>query len=364
MRKVSLGLALTFLLLPAAPAAGSTINGPITYDLRPWPDSSGKCVDIFARQPGGTVRVVAGTSSCEHDGQFSASGLHIAWRAFDDGPETLHVADRRGRAARTVAETTGGGWAWSGTDDRLVYTREPELVLMGDDIDLWVTDAFGHEHHPVTDTSDRAELAPSWSPDGSRIAFVAEGDLYTIAPDGTDEVRLTEGAEVTEDPSSTGAGVPAWSPDSSKIAFVSARDDAWLDDGGMQRSAEIYVVPSAGGEIRNVSNLPATMDRDPQWLDDRRLVWIADHHSECETNCDADLYGARWDGTRRRVVVGGPTSEESPTVSPDGRWIAFNRNAPRGRWGGVFKVRSNGTALTKLIGMRHARLDVDDWAPR
>ena len=362
MRKISAGLVPMFLLLVAAPAAGGTINGPISYGMTSRKDPSATCRDIVAGSPGGPLHVVAATSRCEDDGRFSPSGRRIAWTSVDeDGRMHLHVAGRRGRGARVVTDDILGEWGWSHTDDRLVYMQTSEIPLNGD-IDLWVTDAFGHER-AVTDTPDRSEQSPTWSPDGTRIAFLADGEVYTIAPDGTDEVQLTEGAEATGGRWDA-AGHPAWSPDSSNIAFVSQRDDAWLDDGGMALTSEIYVVPSIGGEMRNVTNLPATEDREPRWLDDRRLVWIAGYHSECEGDCDADVYAARWDGTRRRIVAGGRAHDESPTVSPNGRWIAFNRIARRDRYSGVFKVRSNGTRLTKLVGVRHARPDVDDWGRR
>jgi len=58
--------------------------------------------------------------------------------------------------------------------------------------------------------------SPAWSPDGSRIAFVANGDIYTVLSDGSDVRRLTD--------NESNQGNPVWSPDGSRIAFVSERD--------------------------------------------------------------------------------------------------------------------------------------------
>ena len=68
-----------------------------------------------------------------------------------------------------------------------------------------------------------ADGSPTWSPDGSTIAFVSSRDstraggrdLYRVRPDGTGLERLTVGAKATTD-------VPAWSPDGSRLAFHSA----------------------------------------------------------------------------------------------------------------------------------------------
>ena len=68
----------------------------------------------------------------------------------------------------------------------------------------------------------RDDIAPSWSPDGSRIAFASpqRGDdirIFTIAPDGSGERELV--------PSSLAAQccALAWSPDGGRLAFMAER---------------------------------------------------------------------------------------------------------------------------------------------
>ncbi|MGA9237271.1 MAG: hypothetical protein WBV91_20790, partial [Desulfobacterales bacterium] len=67
----------------------------------------------------------------------------------------------------------------------------------------------------------------AWSPDSSRIAYIADGDtlgvfeLYTNVPFGTSEFKvsgtLTQGGDVT---------AFAWAPDSSLIAYQASQDEA------------------------------------------------------------------------------------------------------------------------------------------
>ena len=77
--------------------------------------------------------------------------------------------------------------------------------------------------------------APARSASSDRIAFVRDGHIWTIAPDGSGARQLTSGSD--ED------GGPTWSPDRATIAFV-RQPTAW---GSTPR---IFTVLAAGGEAQ------------------------------------------------------------------------------------------------------------------
>jgi Tol biopolymer transport system component len=56
----------------------------------------------------------------------------------------------------------------------------------------------------------REDTYPRWSPDGNWIAFIREGDVYLVKPDGTNLQNLTADGTIN---------ALAWSPDSSRLAF-------------------------------------------------------------------------------------------------------------------------------------------------
>jgi Tol biopolymer transport system component len=108
-----------------------------------------------------------------------------------------------------------------------------------------------------------ADADPSWSPDGSKIAFrrfVGDGSspdssaqLYVINADGTGLIQITEGPSIDQD--------PIWSPDGTQIAFKSNRQDA-------QGKAEnqIWVIDAEGGELKEIgAGNPGTADGAPAW---------------------------------------------------------------------------------------------------
>ena len=83
-----------------------------------------------------------------------------------------------------------------------------------------------------------------WSPDGSRIAF-SVGEIWTIKPDGTNAVRITQHT-VTKSTERSQVG-PSWSPDGAFIAYTEA-----VASGG-KTSRSIIRIPSGGGSAVNLT---------------------------------------------------------------------------------------------------------------
>jgi Tol biopolymer transport system component len=94
-----------------------------------------------------------------------------------------------------VARLPGDGASslvWSPDGSRLAFEADYQIFVIN-------TDGSGLQQV----TRDGDNRWPAWSPDGSRIAFVHDGTLYTIAPDGTD-MQSVEGV--------TPYGAIAWNP--------------------------------------------------------------------------------------------------------------------------------------------------------
>ena len=119
--------------------------------------------------------------------------------------------------------------------------------------EIYVMDADGKNEQRLTE-NPRYDWDPVWSPNGKRIAFMADkkGDLqnfgiYVMDADGRNEQRLT-GHHTWE-------ASPSWSPDSRRIAFTSDRDG----------NSEIYVMDADGGNLQNLTRTPHS-DHSPAWL--------------------------------------------------------------------------------------------------
>ena len=83
----------------------------------------------------------------------------------------------------------------------------------GGNFDIYTANADGTD--PTRLTFEEVDHSPVWSPDGTRIAYVhgysIDQQIWVMNADGSDPHRLTDGKGVNT--------FPSWSPDGTKIAF-------------------------------------------------------------------------------------------------------------------------------------------------
>jgi dipeptidyl aminopeptidase/acylaminoacyl peptidase/CubicO group peptidase (beta-lactamase class C family) len=131
-------------------------------------------------------------------------------------------------------------------------------------------------------TSGHSDTAPAWSSDGSRLAFLRDGQVHLLAADGG------EAEQVTDLP--LGAGEPAWSPDGSRLAFTASVDPT--DGSGPLVTKRLDYQADGGGLVGAV----------------RSQLHVLDVESR---TC--------------RQVTDGTEHAGPPAWSPDGRTLAFAR---------------------------------------
>ena len=167
------------------------------------------------------------------------------------------------------------------------------------------------------------------SPNGAQVAFVASVNatgatsiqvravVGASAPATVASVASTFPGPVAAgcagDPPSCPVGEPAWSPDGGTLLFTRYGADTGTD----YRAGDLFTVPAAGGAV---TALPGGgMASHGSYIADGSSVIAADEDS------DAPVRLLRIASTGARSVLTGGDGAYSPSVSPDGLWVAAIR---------------------------------------
>ena len=180
---------------------------------------------------------------------------------------------------------------------------------------------------------------PSFSPDGSQIAFQWNGqkqdnaDVYVQQTGGVTTLRLTSDPAIDY--------TPMWSPDGRWIAFLREGND---------RTQELRLVAPIGGPERKVANIrprgflrEATLD----WCPDSSCIIVTDNPSGSLNEADALFVISIETGEKRQLTRPAPDAilaDTDPAVSPDGRWLVFRRDTAA--YSGRLQIVSLGPGLT------------------
>lgn len=156
---------------------------------------------------------------------------------------------------------------------------------------LFMVTPSGGFLHAVPNTAGGG--APSWSPDGQRIAFAsAAGGILTVDPAGQLPEQLTE---------TDGDATPEWSPDSSHIVFA--------------RNGQLWTMKANGSQLKKLAN----KGQDPAWAPNGKHIAFA--------RKGKGLFAMDANG---KNVVQLTTKGERPAWEPNSRHVAFATSAGAG----------------------------------
>jgi TolB protein len=205
-------------------------------------------------------------------------------------------------------------------------TRIAYVTKAGQRYNLWVADSDGESAQSAL-TSPEPIISPSWSPNGSQLAYVSFESRKPViyAHDvASGKRRLLANFRGSN-------SAPTWAPDGSQLVATLSRD------GGSQ----LYAIPAAGGEPRRLTQ-SSSIDTEPAFSPDGKLIYFVS-----DRGGSPQIYrmGASGGNVERVTFTG--SYNISPAVSPDGRWLAYIS-----RIGGAFKLhvmelgKGTATAIT------------------
>jgi Tol biopolymer transport system component len=249
------------------------------------------------------------------------------------------------------------------------YTPPDEFPYSAEDI--FSANPDGSDEVNLTNTDHSREMDPTWSPDGTRVAFTSDRDgnfdIYTMAADGSDVQQVTF-VTPEHDWDYVQSFEPTWSPDGTQIAytgyraaeswadvyvasvgqtaetfaernvtdttdFLNAAQPDWSPDGTSllytgywdQYTTDIWRINVDGSAATNLTDPESEFDGtdlDPSWsADGTRVTWVS-----ANDTAGVDVYVMQADGTGEVAATTDGAEKYEPDFSPDGSQILYQMN--------------------------------------
>ncbi len=259
------------------------------------------------------------------------------------GVPQVFIINPDGSGMRQVTNMPDGACQpdWSPDGQRLVFIAPCEKRLdVYTNVKLYIINADG---------SGLTELAipeggfePAWSPAGTQIAFTSalSGDfqIYAYNLETNQITQLTEKASDVSLPD--WSRYPAWSPSGTQIVYTGHSQ--------LTRVPQIWTMSDAGrAKARLVLNDVVFWDFQPAWSTDGRMIYFTSTRGAQVLGWLMQFdYEDRSIQIATRVTNGNFAADVS--VSPDGRWLAFESTDDNGITFTVYLMSVDGSLRTLL----------------
>lgn len=165
------------------------------------------------------------------------------WIVFANNGNGLWLMRPDGKNPRPLTDRDDIDPTWSPDGSMIAFASS-----RAGERQLFVMNADGTNIRQVTNLDNMGGRS-TWSPDGTRLAFYrgprGDRNIYIVNVDGSSLVQLTDGGDNLG---------PSWSPDGNWIAFTSFRDG----------NNEIYLIHPDGTGLTRLTNSPIS-DWQPRW---------------------------------------------------------------------------------------------------
>ncbi len=261
-------------------------------------------------------------------------------------------------------------------------TRIAYITKAGKEYRLEVADADG-ENRQVALRSNEPIISPSWSPDGTKIAYVS---FESKKPVVYVQNLVTRKRTVIANHKGSNSA-PSWSPDGSQLAVALSRDGL----------TQIYLVNADGKNLRRLTKTNS-INTEPQFSPDGQFIYFTSDRSGSpqiyKTSIHGDnaqrvtflgsynisariapdgnhlVYVSRRNGqfqvylldllNNQELRLSDTTKDESPSFSPNGRYVMFATE--KGRKGMLSVVSIDGM-IKQNISMQVSDIREPSWGP-
>jgi len=250
----------------------------------------------------------------DENNTWHASSLYELYIINIDGTG-LTLIDR----IDSTEEGNFGDFDWSPDDRQIVYVRSYDNYWDKTCLILYdISDNFS----TILQTGGNI-CNPKFSPDGKQIVYCVSTEtsyhIYKMNVNGNNNQLII-----------SNASYPKWSPKGDKIVYLAS---------GKDRSSQISVANADGSNQKQLTSsvspewrdtgFPRDGNSDPQWTPDgKKIVYVSWENGRSE------IFIMNADGSKQTRLTEAETRDDSPDVTPDGKYILFS-SVRSGMIGGI-----------------------------
>jgi Tol biopolymer transport system component len=297
-----------FMLLPLPnQSAFGTVPGP-NEQIAFYSDRDGNQeIYVMNAADGSNQTRLTFSPGNDSDSSWSPDGTKIAFESDRDGNANIYVMNADGsgltRLTDALADDSNPSWSPDGTKIAFDSNRDSTEQENFENHEIYVMNAADGSNQTSLTFSTAWDSLPRWSPDGTKIAFYSErdryGDIYVMnAADGSNQTRLTNTVARNFILDTAWDSFPSWSPDGTKIAFDSNRDG----------NQEIYVMNAADGSNPTRLTYDNVSDSGSSWSPDGTKIAFS---SAKDGNLEIYLMNAA-DGSGQTRLTNNTAAEAEP----------------------------------------------------